>query len=813
MVPPVTLNRPPHQLVATVLGAGTMGAGIAAHLANAGIRTHLLDIVPRGVEADAPKAARDKLAAGALKALPKSKPPGLMLKSFAARITPGNFDDDLERAVAESDIVIEAIVERLDIKQSVFKKVAAAAKDTTILATNTSGIPIADIAEALPEAARERFLGLHFFNPPRWMHLLEVIPSKYTAQRWVDEVSRFSDEVLGKGVVSCRDTPNFIGNRIGIGEMLLTFAATTGTGAGDGYTIEEVDTLNGKPVGRPKTGSYRLGDMVGIDVAAHVINNLRENLSGDPSAPNYDPLHPLMNPSPAMQKLVDEGWVGDKAKQGFYKKTKGADGKRVILAFDLETLEYRELRKANFPELKGLKGKLETSVHKALRLEGRAGEFYRKVYLPLFNYAAGLSGTICDTPKEIDEAMRWGYGWQLGPFELMDAAGVGWCVEQLKAAGIAVAPSILALLEQGADATWYRGSYGKGQEVFNGDKYVPVEVPKGMLVLAGHKPEGEIETNSTAALIDIGDGVALLEFRNKANFLDEGVVKLLQRAPELLKEKGFRALVIGNQADHFCRGANLLQIGMLAMQKKWDELDAAVNTLQQTLMGLRHGTMPVVAAPFGQTLGGGCEVSMHADHIQAGADLFMGLVEIAVGVLPAGGGLKEIARRASVHAAKAPGGDVFNWVRRGFEAAATGNVTMSAFEARDKGWLSDTDGITFHKGRVLADAKRAAIALAQSNYMPPDRNEPIQVMGAPGGANLMLGIHEFGWGGFASEHDQLIGSKMIHVLSGGMKPIAGTATAQELLDLEREAFLSLAGTEKTVARIQHMLNTRKPLRN
>lgn len=810
MVPPVTLNRPTHQLVATVLGAGTMGAGIAAHLANAGIRTYLLDIVPKGVDADAPKAARNKLAAGALKALPKAKPPALMHKDFASRITPGNFDDDLERAVGESDIVIEAIIERLDIKQSVFKKVAAAAKDTTILATNTSGIPIADIAEALDQSARERLIGLHFFNPPRWMHLLEVIPSKYSKQEYVDDVAAFSDKALGKGVVLCRDTPNFIGNRIGIGEMLLTFQATLD----GGYTIEEVDTLNAKPVGRPKTGSYRLGDMVGIDVAAHVINNLRENLSGDPKADNYDPLHGLMQPSKAMQKLVDEGWVGDKARQGFYKKTKDEQGKRVILSFDLETLEYRERKEPEFPELKKLKGSLTGSVNKAMRLEGRAGEFYRKVYLPLFNYSARLSGEICDTPKQIDDAMRWGYGWKLGPFELMDAAGVSWCVEQMKAMDIEPDPAITKLLEaEGADATWYKGRYGKGQQVFDGDKYVDVEVPVGMLILDSCKPEGEIESNSTAALIDIGDGVALLEFRSKANVLDEGVVTLMQQAPTLLAEKGFGALVIGSQDEHFCRGANLLQIGMAAMQKKWDELDAAINGLQQTVMALRHGPMPVVVAPYGQTLGGGTEVALHADHVQAGADLFMGLVEIAVGVLPAGGGLKEIARRASAHASQLKPDEVFDWVRRGFEAAATGKVSMSAFEARATGWLKPSDGVTFHKSRVLADAKRAAQALMAGNYTPPDRNEPIHVMGAPGGANLMLGIHEFGWGGFASEHDQLIGTKMIHVLSGGMKPTAGTVTAQELLDLEREAFLSLAGTEKTLARIQHMLNTRKPLRN
>lgn len=786
-----------------------MGAGIAAHLANAGIRTHLLDIVPKGVGADAPKAARNKLAAGALKALPKAKPPALMLKEFGGRISAGNFDDDLARAVGESDIVIEAIIERLDIKQAVFKKVAAAAGAHTVLATNTSGIPIGEIAEALPEDARKRLVGLHFFNPPRWMHLLEVIPSKYTSQEIVDDVARFSDRTLGKGVVACRDTPNFIGNRIGIGEMILTFAATS-----EGkYTIEEVDTLNGKPVGRPKTGSYRLGDMVGLDVAGHVIRNLRDALSGDPSADNYDPLFDKMLISPALQKLLDNGWNGDKSGQGFYKKTKDDKGKRKILSFDLDSGEYRDRIEPDFPELKGVRGAPPAKVHKAMRLEGRAGDFYRTVYLPLFNYSAALTGKICDTPKQIDDAMKWGYGWSMGPFELMDAAGPAWCAEQMKAAGIEPAPALVALLAQGEGATWYKGTRGKDQQIFDGESYVDIATPAGMLILDAHKGTSEIHSNSTAALIDIGDGVALLEIRSKANVLDEGVVTLMSEAPALLAEKGFSALVIGSQDDHFCRGANLLQIGMAAMQKKWDELDLAVNTLQQTLMNLRHGALPVVVAPYGQTLGGGCEVSLHADHIQANADLFMGLVEIAVGVLPAGGGLKEIARRASAHSAQLEPGEVFDWVRRGFEAAATGKVSMSAFEARSTGWLSPSDGITFHKNRVVADAKRAALSLVAGNYVPPDRNEAIHVMGAPGGANLVLGIHEFGWGGFASEHDQLIGTKMIHVLSGGMKPAPGTVTAQDLLDLEREAFLSLCGTEKTMARIQHMLNTRKPLRN
>ncbi len=807
----MTLKRPPHQLVATVLGAGTMGAGIAAHLANAGVRTYLLDIVPRDVPANAPKAARSKLALSALKALPKAKPPALMLGEFGDRIIAGNFDDDLAKAVGASDIVIEAVVERLDIKQSLFQKVAAAAKPTTVLATNTSGIPIGDIAEALPEDARKRLVGLHFFNPPRWMHLLEVIPSKYSDPAVVDDTADFSDRVLGKGVVLCRDTPNFIGNRIGIGEMLLTFKATRE----GGYTIEEVDALNSKLVGRPKTGSYRLGDMVGLDVVGHVVENLRGALSDNPQAPNYDPLYSLMVVPEVLQKMYERKMYGDKTGRGFYQKSKDDKGRSVIRSLDLETLEYREQREPSFPELKNIMKKpLAGRVHDALRLDGRVGEFLRKVYLPLFNYSAALTGKICDTPKQIDDAMCWGYGWEIGPFQMMDAAGVKWVAEALQAAGIQPAAAIQNLLTaHGDDAKWYKGTFGRDLEVFDGATYVRVDPPAGMLILDAFKPEREITSNSSAALIDIGDGVALLEFRSKANVLDEGVVRLMEAAPDLVAEKGLRALVIGSQSDHFCRGANLLQIGMLAMKKKWDELNTAVDTLQQTVMKLRHGPIPVVAAPYGQTLGGGTEVSLHADHIQANADLFMGLVEIAVGVLPAGGGLKEIARRASAHAAQVPNGDVFAWVRRGFEAAATGKVSMSAFEARETGWLSKTDGITFHKNRVVADAKHKAIALAEAGYVPPDRNEPIFVMGAPGGANLLLGIHEFGWGGFATEHDQLIGTKMILVLSGGMKPTAGTVVAQDLLDLEREAFLSLCGTEKTLARIQHMLETRKPLRN
>jgi 3-hydroxyacyl-CoA dehydrogenase len=808
--PRVTLRRPPHQIVATVLGAGTMGAQIAAHLANAGVKTFLLDIDPRDA-GDDPK-ARNAIVAKASKGLLKAKPPAYMSKKFASRITTGNFDDDLETAVSQSDLVIEAVIERLDIKQSLFNKVAAAAKATTILATNTSGIPIGDIAEGLDDSARKRLIGLHFFNPPRWMHLLEVIPSKYSDPAIVEEAGEFCDRALGKGVVVCRDTPNFIGNRIGIGEMLLTFK----TAIEDEYTIEEVDQFNGKLMGRPKTGSFRLGDMVGLDVVGHVVRNLREGLSGTEGDANYDPLYDNMVVPEIIEHMLENKMLGDKTRGGFYKKTKDEQGKRKIVALDLKTREYRDKVKPRFAELKSIVKipQLERKVNAAMRAEGRPGAFMRKVYLPLFNYAAYLTGTICDTPKQIDDAMCWGYGWELGPFALMDAAGVKWCADQMKEMGIEPAPAIVALLAaEGDDASWYGGRAGE-QSVYTGKSRDQMSSPAGMLFLdAAKSADKVIDKNSSANLIDIGDGIACIEFRSKMNSLDEGVIRMLAEAPAMLQDKGFRGIVVGSQDENFCVGANLMQIMAWIMAKDWKAVDEGVAALQNTLMDLRHGPLPVVAAPYARALGGGVELFLHADSEVANADLFAGLVEIGVGLLPAGGGLKEIARRASEWAKQVPDGSPYPWVRRGFEAAAAADVSMSAFEARDKGWLRHTDKIVFHKSRVIAEAKKAAVSLAEAGYTPPDRNEMIDVIGANRGASFLLGAQLFEWGGYASEHDKLIASKIAHVLSGGMSATVKQVTSQDLLDLEREAFIFLCGEEQTLSRIQQMLTTGKPLRN
>jgi 3-hydroxyacyl-CoA dehydrogenase len=807
----VSLDKPAFELIATVLGAGTMGAQIAAHLANCGIKTFLLDIVPAGASA----AARSDLAAKAIKQLSKSKPPALMLPAFIDRISGGNLEDDLERCVGQSDLVIEAVVERLDIKQALFAKVAAFAQADAVLATNTSGIPINAIAANLPDHAAARLVGLHFFNPPRYMHLLEVVPSAASAtnEALLASLRRFGSDVLGKGVVVCKDTPNFIGNRIGTAEMILTFEL-----AQKGYTVEEVDLLNGSLMGRPRSGSFRLGDMVGLDILVHVINNLRNAVSDDPSAKNFDPLKSRLNVPAVVHSLVDSKRLGDKTGSGFYRKAKDADGKSVIESLDLATLNYRAQQKAAFPELRDIAKtpQLERRAAAALRAEGRAGDFLRALYLPLFNYAATLVGSICESPQDIDEAMCWGYGWKLGPFALWDAVGLHWSKSAMESLGIKPAPAFIELLEKsGEKAQWYGYDSAFAPTVYVPSRGVsPYYARKGELSLAHIKARGaDLDKTSTAGLIDLGDGIACVEFRSKMNTLDEGVLTMLARAPQVAREKGFIGLVIGNQEDDFSLGANLMQVMAWIMSKNFAAIESAVATFQNTMMDLRHAPIPVVGAPFGRTLGGGVELSLHCDALVAHAELYMGLVELGVGLLPAGGGLKEICRRAAAWADQVPDGDGYPWVLRGFQMAAGAKVSGSAHEARANGWLATTDSICANKAQQIAAAKRRALALATAGYEAPSRHEPIAVIGGNRAANFVLGAKVFQWGGYASEHDRLIAVKIAHVLGGGSSLMPTSVSAQHLLDLEREAFVSLCGEPKTLARIGHTLEKGKPLRN
>ncbi len=803
---PVSLRRPPHQLRATVLGAGTMGAQIAAHLANAGLRVTLLDVVPSNVPKGSPPKLRNAIATSAIGNMRKQKPAPYMEPAVATRIRPGNLEDDLETAVAQSDLVVEAVIERLDIKRPLFDRIGKAAPAHAILATNTSGLPIREIVAELPPPVRTRVVGMHFFNPPRYMHLLEVVPSGETDPAVVAELSDFSDRVLGKGVVVCRDTPNFIGNRIGIAEMVLTNAAAFG----GGYTVEEVDFLNGPLMGRPRTGSFRLGDLVGIDVVALVITNLRRAVD--------DELRDLLVVEPTIAKMIDKGMLGDKTGHGFYKKSRDEKGRRKILSLDLKTLEYRDRIEPDFPELAKVANipDLTERVAAAIRTEGRGGDLLRQVYLPLLNYAAHRLGTICDTPRQIDDAMAWGYGWSLGPFALWDAIGVKWGTEQLRARGIDPAPAVVSLLASPDNATWYGTDPGHPTVyVAEADRHQPIETPPGMLFLPSLKAGGaEIHTTDAASLVDLGDGVACVEFRSKMNTLGPGVLPMLEQVFEVLEARGgFRAIVVGNQGPHFSAGADAREILAMAESGDWSGIDAMVARFQDTLMELRHGPIPVVAAPHGMTLGGGCECSMQTAGITAHAELYMGLVEAGIGLVPAGGGLKEIARRASDWAAQVPDADPYLFLRRGFEAASTATVSTSAHHAKNLGFLRPTDRIRFHKSRVIADAKRMAIGLAEAGWTPPDRDAPITVVGAPHGASFFMGAWLFQQGGYASDHDKLVGEKVAHVLSGGMVPARARLTADRLLELEREAFVSLCGEEKTRARVAHTLKTGKPLRN
>ncbi|HXS16365.1 MAG TPA: 3-hydroxyacyl-CoA dehydrogenase NAD-binding domain-containing protein, partial [Polyangiaceae bacterium] len=607
----MTLDKPAYSITATVLGAGTMGAGIAAHLAAAGCTVHLLDIVPAGA-AGRPE-SRSQIAQKALKALGQARPPALMGAQVAERILPGNLDDHLDKAVAASDLVIEAVVERLDVKVELFQRVAQHAAPHTILASNTSGISIDAIAAGLPSAAQSRFLGLHFFNPPRWMYLLEVIPGEKTAPSVVAQAAQFCDRVLGKGIVLCRDTPNFIGNRIGIAEMLLTFAAT----AKYGLTIEQVDFLNGPLLGRPKTGSYRLGDLVGIDVVGHVIDNLQRGLSGDPKSPHFDPLYAQMVVPDVVARLIKDKRLGDKTGAGFYKKERAAGGQSTILSLDLNTFEYRARLEPSFPELEQQQKLLElpARVGEVLRGTGQGSAFLRDVMLPLINYSAYLAGTICATAAEIDEAMKWGYGWQLGPFEILDAAGVPWVCEQLRASNQDVAQLLLELEAQHGSV--YRSEGGQVDVFVQGHGLTKRALPSGVILLDQLGKGAVIHENRTARLVDLGDGVACLEFRSKANILDDGVVQLITQAPQLLVDKGYLGMVLGNQAEHFCRGANLMHIAGLIGRKDFAGVEHAIRALQDAYMNLRHGPIPVVAAPIGQTLGGGTEACLHCAEIQA----------------------------------------------------------------------------------------------------------------------------------------------------------------------------------------------------
>jgi 3-hydroxyacyl-CoA dehydrogenase len=797
---------------AAVLGAGTMGAQIAAHLANAGIPTLLLDIAPEGLTAEEEakgltldaKQVRDRIARAGLEAAKKAKPAAFFTGEAAGLVSVGNFDDDLPE-LKTCDIIIEAVVENLEIKRGLFERVENFRRPGSVVATNTSGIPVREIAEGFSEDFRAHFLGTHFFNPPRYLHLVELIRTEWTKPEVSCSVYGFLDERLGKGVVVAKDRPNFIANRIGTYGAMVTLR----TMEEDGYTTEEVDRMTGPALGRPKSATFRTFDIVGLDVLAHVAKNLYEAVPEDEEREAY-------RLPEFVTRMVERRLLGDKTQGGFYQKRKGEDGKRDIWTLDLASLEYRPQQKAKLPALDAAKNIEETRARTSALAWGkdRAGQFLWKTMSSVFAYAANRIPEIADTVVEVDRAMRWGFGWELGVFETWDAIGVEKSVARMKEEGRAIPSNVQRMLDAGT-TSFYKTE--DGQEFyfdFASEKYAPVSPPAGVIVLKSVKERtGVIKKNSSASLVDIGDGVACLEFHSKMNSIGGDTLQMLKFALSEV-EKNFVGLVVGNEGQNFSVGANLMLVLLGAQEEEWDEIDLGVRAFQQATMSLRYSPKPVVVAPFQLTFGGGCEMTLHADRARASAETYIGLVEVGVGLIPAGGGTKEMLVRAldSIPAGVAEA-DPFPFVKRAFETIALAKVATSAAEAKAFGFLREEDSFSMNADRLIADAKQEVLALASTGYTQPAERTDVLALGNTALATFKLGIHQLKRGGFISDYDALIGEKLARILTGGDLNHETRVSEQYLLDLEREAFLSLCGHRQTQERIAHMLKTGKPLRN
>jgi 3-hydroxyacyl-CoA dehydrogenase len=808
-----------------ILGAGTMGARIAAHFANAGVPSYLLDIVPADVAPGAGSAARNKIAAAGLDAAKKSKPAAFMDTSLARLVTVGNFDDDLKK-LTEVDWVIEAVVENLELKRALLRKVEAVRKPGTIVTTNTSGLPVGKISEGFSEDFRRSWFGTHFFNPPRYMRLLELIPTPEADQAAIDAVSHFCDLHLGKGVVLAKDTPNFIGNRIGTFSVLNVMRLMQEMD----LTIEDIDALTGQAVGWPKSATFRTIDLVGLDVLGHVVGNMTANV--------HDERSELRLPD-FFTQMIERKWLGDKTKGGFYKRAKGGEGKEdERLAIDWKTLEYHPRQKPKFAALDMAKNIEDTGarLRMLLGLEGsgpqkgdKAGAFLWSSLSDLWTYSANRVPEISDSIVEIDQAMRLGFSWELGPFELWDAAGVEATVARMKKEGKPVAANVEKLLASG-QKSWYDDDpkTPSGRVYFDlaaGDRR-PVQVPAGVWsVSVAKKSKGVVKKNSGASLVDLGDGVACIEFHSKMNSLGADIVGLILQT---LKPGGpgdaFDAFVITNDATNFSVGANLMLLLMSVQEEEWDDVDLAIRQFQGMTQAIKFSPKPVVAAAFGLCLGGGTEISLHAAARQPHAELYTGLVEVGVGLLPGGGGCKEMLLRAVDGTAAARGGkgsgdglagsvEMLEAMKRAFEAIATAKVATSAHEARGLGFLSDSDRITMNRERVLSDAKARALELVRAGYEPPVPRTDIPAPGEGLLATLRMGVHMMRQGGFITDYEVRLGTKIAEVLCGGNVTPGTPVSEQYILDLEREGFKSLCGEKKTQERIQYTLKTGKTLRN
>jgi 3-hydroxyacyl-CoA dehydrogenase len=801
-----------------VLGAGTMGARIAAHFANAGVPSLLLDIVPP--DADGP--TRNKIAAAGLDGARKSKPAAFFEASLSRLVTIGNFDDDLKK-LADVDWIIEAVIENLEIKRSLLKKVEAIRKPGAIVTTNTSGLPVAKIAEGFSDDFRRSWFGTHFFNPPRYMRLLELIPTPQSDRALIDAVAHFCDVQLGKGVVFAKDTPNFIGNRIGTFSVLNVMRLMQELD----LSIEEVDALTGQAVGWPRSATFRTIDLVGLDILGHVVGNMTQNVRDERSE--------LQIPD-FFRQMVERKWLGDKTKGGFYKKAKSAGGSDdQRLALDWKTLEYRPQQKPKFAALEMAKNVEETAprLRMLLGLDGAGGAsqkpdkattFLWTALSDLWTYSANRVPEISDSIVEIDRAMRMGFAWELGPFELWDAAGVEATVDRMKKEGRPVAANVEKLLASGKKS-WYaddaKAASGKLYFDLATANWQPVTVADGVWsVEVAKKSNSVVKTNSGASLIDLGDGVGCIQFHSKMNALGADIISLILQT---LKPGGagdnFDAFVITNDAQNFSVGANLMLLLMSIQEEEWDEVDMAIRQFQGMTQAIKFSPKPVVSAPFGLTLGGGCELSLHAAARQPHAELYMGLVEVGVGLLPGGGGCKEMLLRAVDSAASIrPDGrgdsvELMEAMKKTFETVATAKVATSAYEARGLGFLSNSDRITMNRERVLSDAKARALELVKAGYEPPVMRTDIPAPGENILATLKLGAYMMRQSEFISDHELKLATKIAEVICGGNVTPGMPISEQYVLDLEREAFKSLCGEKKTQERIQYTLKTGKTLRN
>ncbi|HLG98572.1 MAG TPA: 3-hydroxyacyl-CoA dehydrogenase/enoyl-CoA hydratase family protein [Bryobacteraceae bacterium] len=768
-----------------VLGAGTMGARIAAHFANAGVPAFLLDIVVPG------QPNRNAPALKGIETALKQRPGGFFTDEKVALVTPGNFEDDLGK-LAECDWIIEAVVENLEIKRDLWRKVDAVRKPDAILSTNTSGIPLAKISAGFSHDFCRHFLGTHFFNPPRYLHLMELIPGADTDPHILAEVDEFADRRLGKGVVRTKDTPNFIANRIG-----SFFGGTIAkTMVEEDFTIEEVDAITGPLIGLPSTASFRLLDLVGLDVWAFVGSNLYAAVPNDPWRERFLPLD-------FEKKMIEQKWLGDKTGQGFYKRVGKGDAKEIQV-LDWKTLEYKPQSKPRFASVEAARNveDLSARLRTLLRSDDRAGRFLWKVFSDLFLYSAEMIPEISDRIVEIDRAMRWGYANKLGPFELWDALGFVDVVTRLEADRRTLPENVKKMLARAA-LSLYRQA-GQAHPVteyfdFHTNAYQPLEPRPGIVTLADRKrANGVIAKNAGASLVDVGDGVLCVEFHSKMNALGEDNIGMLYAGLEETN-KSFQAMIVANEGENFSVGANLMMVLLAAQEGEWDELNRAIARFQQVNMALKYAAKPVVAAPFSRTLGGGCEIVLHAARAQASAETYIGLVEVGVGLIPGGGGCKELLLRLQDP-------------RKVFELIGYAKVSSSAEDAKKLGLLDRADAISMNPERLIGDAKALALALAP-RYAPAAPRNDIKVAGEAGFALLKLGAWSMRQGHFISDHDALIAEKLGYVLTGGRLTGQQTVSEQYLLDLEREVFLSLCGHPKTQERMGYMLKTGKPLRN